>query len=108
MMKKELLSMTENFVLYKELAAQETYEGNAGAGMVVVKVNGLMQVVDVKIDPTVFKNSVPEILDDLDFMSDLFKSAVNQAVDRAAKAVLEKSMGSFLDKKSSLSGFDSI
>lgn len=100
--------MMDEFAPYKELAAQETYEGNAGAGMVVVKVNGLMQVVDVKIDPTVFKNSVPEILDDLDFMSDLFKSAVNQAIDRAAKAILEKSMGRFLDKKSPLSGFGPI
>lgn len=78
--------------------SEEIYEGNAGAGMVVVKIDRNMRIVDVKVDKDVFKTHYPQVLDDLDFMADLFKAAVNQAIDNAAKSILSRSMDSIMGK----------
>ncbi len=57
-----------------ELSGQ-TVEGSAGGGMVVAKVNGRMELVDLKIES--------EVADDLELLEDMVKAAVCQAMDKA-------------------------
>jgi DNA-binding YbaB/EbfC family protein len=51
-------------------------EASAGGGMVIVKMNGQKQVLDVKIEPEVFASKDQEML------QDLFRAAVNEASRR--------------------------
>lgn len=51
-------------------------EASAGGGMVTVKMNGQKQVLDVKIEPDVFKSKDQEML------QDLVRAAVNEASRR--------------------------
>ncbi len=55
-------------------------EASAGGGMVSVKMNGQKNLVDVKIDPEVFKSADQEMLEDL----------IRGAVNEAAKKVDEQ------------------
>ncbi len=58
-----------------------TAEGEAGAGMVKATVNGEKQVVDLQIDPSLFKE------EDQDLMKDLIIGAVNNGIkDAESKA----------------------
>ena len=51
-------------------------EASAGGGMVMVKMNGQKQVLEVKIEPEVFASKDQEML------QDLFRAAVNEASRR--------------------------
>ena len=51
-------------------------EASAGGGMVIVKMNGQKQLVDVRIEPEVFANKDQEML------QDLVRAAVNEASRR--------------------------
>jgi DNA-binding YbaB/EbfC family protein len=51
-------------------------EASAGGGMVIVRMNGQKQVLDVKIEPEVFASKDQEML------QDLFRAAVNEASRR--------------------------
>jgi nucleoid-associated protein EbfC len=51
-------------------------EASAGGGMVVVRMNGQKQLVDVRIEPDVFANKDQEML------QDLVRAAVNEASRR--------------------------
>ena len=51
--------------------------GTAGAGLVRVEVNGLFEILNCTIDPTVFKQGDAELLEDL------IITAVNEAMDQA-------------------------
>jgi len=59
-------------------------EGSAGGGMVRVKINGLQNVVDCKIDPEVFKEGDAEMLEDL------IVAATNQAMKKVKDAVADR------------------
>src|ERR1700733_4518515 len=48
-------------------------EASAGGGMVVVKMNGLKQVTEVRIEPEVFAGK------DVELLQDLIRAAVNEA-----------------------------
>ncbi len=52
-------------------------EAEAGAGMVVAKVNGNKQVVDLVIDSSLFKE------DDQDLLKDLIVGAINKGIAEA-------------------------
>jgi len=52
---------------------QVAVEASAGGGMVVVKMNGQKQVLEVKIEPQVFADKDQEML------QDLVRAAVNEA-----------------------------
>jgi nucleoid-associated protein EbfC len=68
-------------------------EGESGAGMVRVKVNGLKKIVSIQIDEELIKPGEKEML------TDLIIAAVNIAMseaDNAAKEVMKKSAGEFL------------
>jgi len=67
--------------------------GEAGAGMVVAKVNGLKQLVEINIDEDLVKP------DDKDMLQDLIIAAVNKAMAEAevlAKEEIRKSTGGLL------------
>ena len=51
-------------------------EASAGGGMVVVKMNGQKQVLEVRIEPEVFASK------DLEMLQDLVRAAVNEASRR--------------------------
>jgi DNA-binding YbaB/EbfC family protein len=57
-------------------------EGDAGAGMVKVKVNGRMEALSVRISD--------EAMKDREMLEDLVRSAVNQAVDKSRRLVAEE------------------
>lgn len=70
----------------EELAATVLVEGKAADGLVVAQVNGVREVVSVRIDP---KAVDP---DDLAMLEDLIVAAVNQALAEA-KAKEDEEMG---------------
>ena len=53
-----------------------TVEASAGGGMVAVKMNGQKQVVEVRVEPDIFKSKDQEML------QDLVRAAVNEASRR--------------------------
>ncbi|MFQ6616822.1 MAG: YbaB/EbfC family nucleoid-associated protein [Fidelibacterota bacterium] len=53
-------------------------EGQAGGGMVVVKVNGKQELISIRIDPQVLR-------EDVEMVEDLVVAAVNQAMTLAAE-----------------------
>jgi len=52
-------------------------EGIGGGGLVTISVNGLQEVVDCKIDPSLFEQGDAELLEDL------IVSAVNDAIEES-------------------------
>lgn len=62
-----------------------TAEGDAGAGMVRVKVNGKLEVLSCTIAPEAFTGNDKELLEDL------IRSATNQALEKAKLVVAEES-----------------
>lgn len=57
------------------------FEGEAGAGMVKVRVNGRQEVLSVSIDPQLTP------LNDLSLLEDLIRGAVNAAMEKARAQV---------------------
>ena len=84
-MMKNLPKLQASFQEMQEKLAQVTAEGNAGAGMVIVKVNGRMEVTACVISEEALK------LNDKEMLSDLIVAATNQALAKAKEAVAEVS-----------------
>lgn len=64
----------------------EVVEASAGGGMVLVKVSGDLQILDVKIDPAAID---PE---DAEILQDMMLAAVNEAL-RSAQQLAEQRLG---------------
>lgn len=62
-----------------------TAEGDAGAGMVRVKVNGKMEILSCTIAPEAFQGGDKELVEDL------IRSATNQALEKVKLLVGEES-----------------
>jgi hypothetical protein len=76
----------------QEDLARKTVTAESGAGMVSVTMNGTMDLVSVKIDPSILK---PE---DAEMVQDLIVAAVNKGFDEAralSEAELKKVSGLF-------------
>jgi len=58
-------------------------EGQAGGGMVSVKVNGHKELISLEIDPAILK-------EDIEMIEDMILAAVNQGLQNAGKAAEEK------------------
>jgi DNA-binding YbaB/EbfC family protein len=71
----------------QEEAGNEVVEASAGGGMVVVKANGLKQILDIKIDPRAIDPDDPEML------ADLVLAAVNGALESAESMMQAKLSG---------------
>jgi len=82
--------------LQKEMAAL-TVEGNAGGGMVTVRINGAKQVQSIAIDPEVVSK------EDVGMLQDLIVAAINDAQRKADEAMAQK-MGGMLPPGMKLPG----
>lgn len=68
-------------------------EGESGAGMVRVKVNGAKKVLSIQIDDELVKR------EEKDTLTDLIVAAINKAMeeaDNASKEIMKKSAGEFM------------
>ena len=93
-MMKQAQQMQER--LQKEMAAL-VVEGNAGGGMVIVRVNGAKQVQSITIDPEVVSK------DDVGMLQDLIIAAINDA-HRKADEEMAQQMGGMLPPGMKLPG----
>lgn len=84
---KQAQAMQEQFLQARAAAAEAEVEGQAGGGMVKVRVTGSMEFRDVIIDPSVVDP------DDIEMLQDLVLAAVRDAVARATE-LSEQAMGS--------------
>jgi hypothetical protein len=85
-MMKQAQQMQER--LQKEMTTLRV-EGNAGGGMVTVRVNGAKQVESITIDPEVVSK------DDVGMLQDLIVAAINDA-QRKADEEMARKMGGML------------
>ena len=82
---KNLPKIREEMEQMQQRLAQITAEGDAGAGMVKVSVNGKMELVRLTLADDAMK------MGDREMLEDLVKSAVNQALAKARQAVADES-----------------
>jgi len=76
-----LPKITQEFEQLKERLNQLTAEGDAGAGMVRVKVNGKMQLQAVTLSDEAVKGGDKELLEEL------ILAATNQAIERVRELI---------------------
>lgn len=81
-MLKQAKSLQENLQKVQEELAARTYDADAGAGMVRAEVNGKMELVRVKIDPSV--------AGDVELLEDLIVAAVSAATRKAQESAKEE------------------
>jgi DNA-binding protein YbaB len=81
--KNHFTDLKDKIIRQVEKIRDREYVGDAGAGMVKVTVTADLHVTKVEIDHTVFGETAPKIIDNLDFLADLFKAAINQAIDKS-------------------------
>ena len=85
-MMKQAAKMQEQV---QKQAAQTKAEGTAGGGAVTVVINGLKQVLSLKIDPEVVSK------EDVEMLQDLILAAINDA-HRKADEELSRQMGGMM------------
>ena len=83
---QQMQQMQEQMTQAQEELAGEIVEASAGGGMVTVKANGAMEIVEIKIDP---KAIDPE---DPDLLADMVLAATNEAI-RSARSLMEQRLG---------------
>ena len=82
---RNLPKLREEMEQMQQRLAQITAEGDAGAGMVKVTVNGKMELVRVTLGDDALKSGDREMLEDL------IKGAVNQALGKVRQAIADES-----------------
>src|SRR5712691_10822024 len=85
-MMKQVQQMQEQMAKAQEELANETVEASAGGGMVTVKANGSLEIVEIKIAPEAIDPDDPELL------ADMVLAAVNEAL-RSAQSLVESKLG---------------
>ena len=83
---KQAQALQERFASAQEELAKRVVEGTAGGGMVTVVVNGRLEVVSVRIDPTLL------VEPDAEMLQDLMVAAVNAGI-HAAQRMMGEEMG---------------
>ena len=81
---QQLPKIKEEMERLQQRLGQLTAEGDAGAGMVKVRVNGKLEVLSCSLSEEVFRQNDREMLEDL------IRSATNQALDRARQQAAEE------------------
>jgi DNA-binding YbaB/EbfC family protein len=79
----QLAKMKEEMERLQQRLAQLTAEGDAGAGMVKVRVNGKQEVVACAISDEALKG-------DREVLEEMVRGAVNQALERARQLAAEE------------------
>ena len=82
---RNLPKLREEMEQMQQRLSQITAEGDAGAGMVKVTVNGKLEVTRLTLSDDALKSGDRELLEDL------IKGAVNQALGKARQAVADES-----------------
>lgn len=75
---KQAAQMKEKMQEHQERLGQQTYEADAGGGLVRATVNGRGELVDLKI--------APEATSDVELLEDLVKAAIGAATKKAQEA----------------------
>ena len=83
---KQAQALQERLASAQDELAKRTVEGTAGGGMVTAVVNGRLEVVSIRIDPTLLEKPDHEML------QDLVVAAVNGGI-RAAQRMMGEEMG---------------
>jgi nucleoid-associated protein EbfC len=86
---QQAAQMQEQLARAQEEVAAETVEASAGGGMVTVKINGALEVQEIRIDPEAIDPDDPELL------ADTVVAAVNEAI-RAAQGMMEARLGGMM------------
>jgi hypothetical protein len=81
---RQLPRIKEEMERLQERLGQLSAEGDAGGGMVRVRVNGRMEVVSCSLSDEVMQ------LHDREMLEDLIRAATNQALERIRKQVAEE------------------
>jgi DNA-binding YbaB/EbfC family protein len=81
---KQLPKIKEEAQRLQERLGEITAEGDAGAGMVKVRVNGRFEVVTCRISEEAMR------LNDREMLEDLIAAAVNQAISRVRQQTAEE------------------
>jgi DNA-binding YbaB/EbfC family protein len=81
---QQLPKIKEEMERLQQRLGQLVAEGDAGAGMVKVRVNGKFEVLGCSISEEVFR------LHDREMLEDLLRAAMNQALERARKQAAEE------------------
>ena len=81
---KQAQEMQSKMAKIQEELANEEFEVSSGGGMVTVKMNGQQDMINIKIDPEVFKE------DDREMLEDLIVAAVSEARRKALDLTKER------------------
>ncbi len=79
----QLAKLKEEMDRFQQRLAQISAEGDAGAGMVKVRVNGKQEVIACTISEEAFRG-------DREVLAEMIRGAVNQALERVRKVVSEE------------------
>jgi DNA-binding YbaB/EbfC family protein len=85
-MMRQVQQMQAEMAKAQESLKDEVVEASAGGGMVTVKVNGELELLDLRIDPAAVDP------DDVELLQDMVQAAVNEAL-RAAQEVAASKLG---------------
>jgi hypothetical protein len=80
-MLQQVQEMQAAVVKAQEEVQKEVVEASAGGGMVNVKVNGALEVLEIKIDPDAVDP------DDVEMLQDMVQAAMNEALRSAQEMV---------------------
>ena len=80
-MMKQVQQMQAEMVKAQEEAQKQVVEASAGGGMVTVKVNGALEVLEIRIDPDAVDP------DDVEMLQDMVQAATNEALRSAQEMV---------------------
>jgi DNA-binding YbaB/EbfC family protein len=83
---QQVQQMQEQMTQAQEELANEVVEASAGGGMVSVKANGALEILEIKIDPKAIDPDDPELL------ADMVLAATNEAI-RSARSLMEQRLG---------------
>ena len=83
---KQAQQLQERLTSVQEELGTRTVEASAGGGMVTAIVSGKLELVEIRIEPSLLEKP------DVEMLQDLIVAAVNEAV-RAARRMIEEEMG---------------
>ena len=81
---KQAQQLQSKLTRIQEEAGNKTVEASAGGNMVTAVVNGRLEVLSLRIDPTVVS------ADDVEMLQDLVTAAVNEGIRKAQKMVADE------------------
>ena len=83
-MLKKVMDLKGEMESIKESLAKERVDGQSGGGKVRVVMNGKMELLELKIDPSAMTPENPAALENL------VKAAINDAIDKAQDLVKDR------------------